>query len=640
MAVRFRRVRFWRGMASGWLIAATLGLAIVGLQQAIGWQLANAATIVFSVGAAVAALFGWLAHASARDPHQMAERVEAAYPELKSCLLAALEQRPTLAGGRFGFLQDRVIRQALNHAYGHGWPAIVPTSRIAGAVLANFAAFVLLMFVLAGLASQPNSRSLAAKSRGERQALPSDRLAVTVEPGDTQVERGTSLLVLARFQGPQPADATLVYVGQAFQPDARQAGKPDLTERMNMAKSLDDPVFGGRIPVVDGPLDYHVELGELASESYHVTVFEFPRLVRADARLVYPEYTGIEEQLVQDVRTISAVEGTELTLLCHLNKSVASATLVEEGGPTMELATSEEDPTTRQATWRCEKSRKLRLELVDDQGRRNKGRVEFIINVLPNKPPDLKLAFPAHDVEVSPLEETDVKATAWDDFGIRRFGLTYELVGGEPVDVVLGENAAAKERHELAHVIRLEELRAEPDQLLSYHFWAEDAGPDGQPRRTESDMYFAEVRPFDEIFRQGQQPPGGSRQQQQQQGGENAQAAEKLLQLQKDIVNATWKVIRRELPDAPSAALRTDVQSISESQSAALDQAKELTQKLTDPQSQAHVAEVTEAMQRAIDRLDEAREANAVTPLRPALSAEQAAYQALLKLRAREHNVI
>jgi hypothetical protein len=628
VAVRLRRLRFWRGLASAWLVAVAAGLTMLGLDRAIDWFPPHSPTIVFGLAACAAAVFGWLAHASHRDYHRVAEQVEAAYPELKSCLLAALEQRPTLAGRRFGFLQDQVIRQALNHAYGHDWPMIVPASRIAGAVLANAAAFVLLLFVVAGLASPTVSRRPAAASLAGRQPSPTDRLAVTVEPGNTEVERGTSLLVLARFQGPQPAEATLVYKTTDTEP-----------ERLNMAKSLDDPVFGGRIPLVDQPLDYHVEMPDFTSESYHVSVFEYPRLVRADARLVYPDYTDMPERLVQDVRTISVVEGTELTLICHLNKPVVSATLADDGSPALELAVADNDQTARQTTFRCEKSRKLRLELVDDQGRRNKSRVELTIHVLPNKPPDLKLAFPAHDVEVSPLEETDVKATAWDDFGLRRIGLTYELAGGQPVEVVLGENATAKERHELTHVIRLEELKAEPDQLLSYHFWAEDAGPDGQPRRTESDMYFAEVRPFDEIFRQGQQPPGGS-QQQQQQGGDNAQAAEKLLKLQKDIVNATWKVIRRELPDEPSTALRTDVKSIGESQSAALAEAKDLAQKLTDPQSQAHLAEVTEAMQQAIDKLQAAHDGNAVAPLRPALSAEQAAYPALLKLRAREHSVI
>lgn len=628
VASRYRRLRFWRGLALAWLVAAASGLAMLGLNRAMGWYLPSAVGVVCGAAVLIALVCGWLAQASARDHQWVAQRVEAAYPELKTCLLAAMEQRPTLPGGRYGFLQDRVIRQALNHAYGHAWQRVVPTRRIAGAMFANAAAMFLLLFVVAGLSSQSVASRAAGTAIDQSQLQPIDRLSVTVEPGNTEVERGTSLLVLARFLGPQPAQAALVY--ESAEGEAA---------RLEMAKSLDDPVFGGRIPVVDGPLDYHVELTGHTSDTYHVTVFEYPKLVRADARLAYPEYTGLEERLVQDVRTVSAVEGTELTLFCHLNKTVASATLIEEGSPPTALAASDTEPLTWQTTLLCDQSRRLRLHLLDEQGRQNKNPVEFAINVLPNKPPDLKLAFPARDVEVSPLEETDVKATAWDDFGLNRFGLTYELAGGEPTDVVLGENAAAKERRELAHVIRFEELQAEPDQLLSYHFWAEDTGPDGKPRRTESDMYFAEVRPFDEIFRQGQQPPGGS-QQQQQQGAENARAAEKLAQLQKDIINATWKVVRRELPAEPSDAFGGDVKSIHESQASALEQAQALAEKLDDPQSKAHAGEVTRSMQEALDHLQTAQEGKAVAPLRSALTAEQAAYQSLLKLRAREHSVI
>ena len=111
----------------------------------------------------------------------------------------------------------------------------------------------------------------------------------------------------------------------------------------------------------------------------------------------------------------------------------------------------------------------------------------------------------------------------------------------------------------MPHLIDLESLNAEPDQLLSYHFWAEDFGPDGQPRRTFSDMFFAEVRHFEEIFRQGQQPPGGSQspEEQQQNGGQNGQEATKLAELQKQIINATWKLIRRERINGPSRQPKT-----------------------------------------------------------------------------------
>ena len=85
---------------------------------------------------------------------------------------------------------------------------------------------------------------------------------------------------------------------------------------------------------------------------------------------------------------------------------------------------------------KCEKSRKLKLELTDEAGRKNVKAVTFTINVLPNQPASLKPTFPARDLEVSPLEELDVKATVYDDFGVERAGLTYSINGQPPVDVV------------------------------------------------------------------------------------------------------------------------------------------------------------------------------------------------------------
>ena len=77
---------------------------------------------------------------------------------------------------------------------------------------------------------------------------------------------------------------------------------------------------------------YHVEIGDVDSPEYHATVFEYPRLERADALIHYPAYAATEDRLVQDVRTISAPEGSTVVLTCILNKKVASAVLIEKGG--------------------------------------------------------------------------------------------------------------------------------------------------------------------------------------------------------------------------------------------------------------------------------------------------------------------
>ena len=79
--------------------------------------------------------------------------------------------------------------------------------------------------------------------------------------------------------------------------------------------------------------------------------------------------------------------------------------------------------------------------------------------------------------------------------------------------------AAASRRVTAQHLLDFESLKTAPDQLVTYFFWAEDIGPDGQPRRAWGDMFFAEVRPFEEIFRQGEQPSRSAQDEEQQGGG-------------------------------------------------------------------------------------------------------------------------
>jgi hypothetical protein len=76
---------------------------------------------------------------------------------------------------------------------------------------------------------------------------------------------------------------------------------------------------------------------------------------------------------------------------------------------------------------------------------------------------------------------------------------------------------------------------------VSYFAWADDYGPDGQVRRTFSDIFFAEVRPFDEIFRADQSGASES-QPESSTGRQGGEQGPKLAELEKQIVIATWKL--------------------------------------------------------------------------------------------------
>ncbi|MCB9937541.1 MAG: hypothetical protein H6823_04815 [Planctomycetaceae bacterium] len=623
-AGRFRHLRVIMSWSVVWILAAIAAVVALAMNQSVGLYSPFAGPIIGGAAILGALIVGIAAMRTARDYRWVAQRVEDAYPELRAALLAAVAQQPKLENGRFSYLQSTVIQDTLHHSYAYTWKRVVPWSRLLTAHVAHLIAFVVFIGAvlllnqeahppLAILAEQPDAPILTRAESFE----------LTVEPGDTEVERGTGLLVLARFQDATPLDATLVYDADGT------------TIRLPMTKPLKDAVFGGRVPEVNQPLSYHVEYADKTSETYQVTVFEYPTLVRSDAKLTFPSYTSLEERFIQDVRRVSAVVGTRLELLCYLNKPVASARLVAKDGESIALQLADEAESLYSTSIVLAESRRYELELVDADGRMNKQPPTITINVLPNKPPDLKLVQPSRDTRVSPIEELDLKANVWDDFGVTRFGFAYAMGGIEPTDVLLGEAAPAKSRTMIEHLVALEELEAEPDQLLSYHFWAEDTGPDGEVRRVSSDMYFAEVRHFEEIFREGQSPPGGEPQEQ----SETAKQAEEMAELQKQIINGTWKLIRREIKDSPTNNFAEDTNLLAESQADAMAQVEELAAELNDAQSQQYVKEVLRHMGQALTSLAKANEDAHIPSLRPALSSEQSAYQALLKLRAREHEV-
>jgi hypothetical protein len=631
VAGRLRHVRLWFGLALCWLAWALAGsvarwpLAYLGMSLIPGAWLLGSFTVAAVTGIAVAI---W-ALRSVRDPLSVARRIEAKYPGLDTGLLAAVEQTTETASGQLGYLQTVVVRQALEHRQSHDWGEAVPTRVLRGAKLAHAVAILGFLAVFAILVAGTYFQGRGSKT----DVLVAAGDDIQVEPGDTELERGTSLLVVARFPGSVPADSSLVVLEGS-----------GVAGRRPMTRSLEDPAFAGRVESVDADLSYRVEFGGRRSEIFHVRVFEYPELDRADAKLVFPRFTSLAPKTVEDIRHITAVEGTEVSLLCRLNKDVASAKLVDEQGHELVLTRQKDGNHVYQTRLTLIDPRRYRVQLTDSEGRSNKVSVEIVANVTRNRPPVVTTAQPARDTRVSPIEELQLKAQMDDDFGLVREGITYTLAGGEPREIELARSPAAgagpARRHSVAHLLDFESLRGVPDQLVTYFFWAEDLGPDSQPRRASGDMFFAEVRPFEEIFRQGEQPSGGMSGGDQEGEGGNGQESERLAELQKEIINGTWKVIRRETGSKPSEKFVEDSKLLLDSQQSAIRQAAQLAERLRDATSKGHLEKASQFMKNAAQQLAVAVEKAAIASHTPALAAEQAAYQALLKLRAREFQVI
>jgi len=617
---RRKKLLLLRRLAMYWSIAALIGIALITVNYLWGWYwpVANYALCLATV---IASITAWYKLRKIEpDYKSIARTIEKQNPDLKATLLTAIEQEPEDPLEQLGYLQERVIGEAMAHARNHNWTQSISKKTLMLAGFSQIAALLFLMFVLSQLL--PFSSYLPISTDSSIKGY-----QVSVSPGDTSVEAGTAVVITARFGGKLPQEVKLL-IGQSA----------ENIQEIQLKRNLEDPVFGGIIPEVNSDMYYHIEYANRRTREYKITTYNHPRLERADANIIYPSYTNLPDKTIKDTRQIGVIEGSKVTLTFTLNKSVDTARLSARDGSELDLNKDTEQPNIFKAFLEPVQSRQYELKLVDDQGRANKVPPRFVIDVHKNLPPELKTIFPNRDMEASPLEELTFEADVSDDYGVTAHGVSFTLAGIESKDVKLGDSVPQNQKKTMEYLLELEEMGARPDQLLTYYFWADDIGPDGNIRRTSTDLYFTEIRPFEEIFRENQSFRDQNNQEQtgnQQQGNRG----EGLIQLQKQIISATWNIKRQVDQSENADEQKDDIKLVRQSQDDALQQARSARTEAEEPTEAQALEQASNYMETSLEHLTKAAETPSDTELTPALAAEQSAYQELLKLRERENEI-
>ena len=153
----------------------------------------------------------------------------------------------------------------------------------------------------------------------------------------------------------------------------------------------------------------------------------------------------------------------------------------------------------------------------------------------------MRFTKPGRDTQASPIEEVYLEMRADDDYGVGDVRLVYSVNGG-PEDTVPVFQASGAPLTDVStgHTLFLEEFGVEPGDLVSYYAIARDnrTGSGGEP--VASDMYFLQVRPFERTYRQGENQGGQS------QGANGQQPEQSLSELQRQIIAATFNLVRQK----------------------------------------------------------------------------------------------
>ncbi|HRH98652.1 MAG TPA: hypothetical protein PLB55_22100, partial [Prosthecobacter sp.] len=560
------------------------------------------------------------------------------HPSPDALLLTAIEHEPQ-ADEPTGFLHERLIDHALARAATQNWPVTVANKPYTRALAAAWLAVI--AFVATDVAlrlNTPDQKSQIAQQATETPSKPT-AFEATLTPGDAEVERGSRLIIEARFNGPVPADAMLI----VSEPDGK------IRDRLPMRLTVDEQVYGGLISKVDADSKYHVEFANQKSKEHMITVFDYPALVRADVIVTPPEYTKLPAKETKNTQKVTALEGSKIAWKIKVNKPLiaevtsksdpfsphlTAAELFGEDKTIIPLTPSSEDPTVLEGVFTAEKSQKYRLHLVDEADRANKNPPWFKVTVQSNGLAKIEVVFPKRDLQVSSLQELPVEAKVSDDLGVTKSGAVFSINGNSKEILFKHPITEPLKKQDVRAELTLEKENAQPRQLVSYYLWAEDTGPKGEVRRAMSDMFFADVRHFEDIFREMEAPPS--------EPGEPKQKAEsdKLVELQKQIVNATWRIIRDTNAGRVMEAAAPDVDVVHQSQGLALEQTKEAMEKVEDAEAKNALTEAWKSMKDALDPLQQASEEKKRSPLNQALTYEQSALEWLHRAQSREHQVM
>ena len=226
---------------------------------------------------------------------------------------------------------------------------------------------------------------------------------------------------------------------------------------------------------------------------------------RIDLHYEYPAFTGLAPRDEQDGGDIYAPAGTKVRVRVHDRQAdrvradgVAQAAR-RQGSHCAPAAQRRpvlegELVLARDDSYRVRPDRSRRAPLV----RRHR---VLHLRVMDDRPPDVRILRPAGDQQITPLEEVAIEARADDDYGIAlRAGLCSGRAAQPKVVPFTRGQRHRRGPKSGRTLLAAEDLRVKPGDVITYYARARDVGRGKRSTETRSDIFFLEVRPFNEEF--------------------------------------------------------------------------------------------------------------------------------------------
>jgi hypothetical protein len=521
--VLIRGISLFLASAIALLVLGVWGADLFGFRQAAIWAMrfVTGGTVLF-----VAWYFLYMPLRTRISDVQVAQFIEERYPQLEDRLVTAIEygSQTTEPSGMI----DLLIHDALEETRRVDLSIFLNRKRLASWGMLGLGAFFALFALLTwGPSFFPYGFSNLYVPW--TQASLGSSMMINIIPENASITKGFDQLIRAQLVG-------------FDSPDVRLYLQTDSSSQWNASAMEPDPhgsAFRYLLLDVRSSLRFYVESKGVRSRIGSLNVVSRAKVEKIDLTYNYPAYAGMPPQIVENEGDISALKGTKIDLRIRLDGAAQSAHLLFDNQSTLSLMQT--SPREFSGSFSLQRSGSYVVQVAEPRGKAYAGSSEYEIEAIEDAAPKVTIVRPMRDVRATNVEEVFSEIKAEDDIGIGKLELHYSVNGSQEKIVNLYKGKSSEPSITTAHTFFLEEFALLPGDMISYYGKGWDNNNVTGPGSSSSDIFFIQVRPFEQKYVQNQQgsTPGQSGQQ-----GQEGESQEALSKQQKEIISATFNLIR------------------------------------------------------------------------------------------------
>ncbi len=438
----------------------------------------------------------FLARWERRDLRHHTLMIEQHYPQLRDRLLTVVEisgKRNEIDQNPFSRLLANSLEadmNALMDRFGFQG-AFSPRKLIPPAVL-------LILLVMVGSVHamvQPHFFTVGFGRLTEPSFMPPPQLRsknlfdIQVIPGDTEIGRGSSLMIQAMTPEYRPKQVELY-----FKTDGETAWQ------IFPMESVSADTFQFLMDQVARPGIYFVKADGQDSSIYKIKLIEALQLSRASWTIEFPSYMHLKTQNRQGWNgKITVPQGTKLRVELSFNQAVQEGRILQRGE--MLFAAIRKSPNVLEANFTASKDLLLNLDIKNSSGELKLEAPAVWIQTLPDLAPYIEVLEPQTHNYVFPTQEIPFEISVNDDYGLRSIDLVLRYQEKEERIPWLPEGKAS-DNIMLKPVLQLEKLQLHPRDLVFAYLEVRDTFPQEDPGHVvKSPLFVFLIRDFVEQYK-------------------------------------------------------------------------------------------------------------------------------------------